>query len=78
MPMLEDTDLSQDEKREVIHALWQMMDALTDRAFGLHPAQQVKMSTLREFAGRESDLIDSKSLLSPRNDKAADKPDGAL
>ena len=38
---LDDYDLSEDQKTELIHSLWGIMESFVDSAFGMHPAQQV-------------------------------------
>lgn len=37
---LDGYDLSDDEKRQLIHTLWTMMESFVDSAFGVHPVQQ--------------------------------------
>lgn len=39
---LADLDLSDDEKTELLMALWLIMQSFVDRAFGLDPVQQVR------------------------------------
>lgn len=39
-PYLDGYDLSDSEKRELIHTLWSMMESFVDSAFGTHPVQQ--------------------------------------
>ena len=39
---LEDTDLSEIQKREFLQALWQIIVGFVDLGFGVHPAQQVQ------------------------------------
>lgn len=34
-------DLSEDQKIELIHMVWRIMESFVDRAFGLDPVQQV-------------------------------------
>ena len=37
LPMVEDYDLPDAEKRELILAIWSIMEAFVDRAFGIDP-----------------------------------------
>lgn len=53
LPMLNDMDLSREQKIELIHDLWHIMQNFVDRAFGVHPLQQCRDK--KEF----SDLHDS-------------------
>lgn len=38
---LDDPSLSEDQKEEIIKALWLIITAFVDLGFGVHPAQQV-------------------------------------
>ncbi len=53
LPMLNDMDLTREQKIELIHDLWHIMQNFVDRAFGAHPLQQCRDK--KEF----SDLHDS-------------------
>ena len=39
---LEEFDLSEERKRELIQTVWQVMEGFVDRAFGKHPVQQLR------------------------------------
>ena len=39
---LEDADLSEDQKREFLQALWQIIVGFVDLGFGVHPVQQAE------------------------------------
>ncbi len=41
MPMLDEFDLTHEQKIELIHTLWGIMTGFKDKAFGLDPAQHV-------------------------------------
>ncbi len=41
LPMIEDWDMPRDQKIQFIHDLWHIMESFVDRAFGIHPLQQV-------------------------------------
>lgn len=41
MPMLEEFDLTHEQKIELIHTLWGIMTGFKDKAFGLDPAQHI-------------------------------------
>ncbi len=38
---LDEFDLSREEKADLIQAVWSVMETHADKAFGLHPSQQV-------------------------------------
>ena len=41
IPMLEEYDMTHQQKIEFIDTLWNVMQSFVDRAFGIHPVQQV-------------------------------------
>lgn len=41
LPFLEDENISEEEKHELIEALWSIMVSFVDLGFGVHPVQQV-------------------------------------
>ena len=41
LPFFEDEDISEEQKRELIEALWFIMVSFVDLGFGVHPVQQV-------------------------------------
>lgn len=41
LPLLENEDISEEQKRELIEALWSIMVSFVDLGFGIHPLQQV-------------------------------------
>ena len=49
-------DLTEEQKAELIHTVWSIMESFVDRAFGLHPVQQCRAaaSGVDSNAGRES------------------------
>jgi len=38
-PLLDDPDLSEDQKREFLQALWNIITSFVDMGFGVHPVQ---------------------------------------
>ena len=70
LAMMEDDQRPKADKIMSLEALWQAMDILSDRSLNLHPAQQVDMNGLNEFASEESCLIESKSIVSDLLDEA--------
>ncbi len=40
LPLFEDEDISETEKRELIEALWSIVVSFVDLGFGVHPVQQ--------------------------------------
>ena len=41
IPMLDEYDMTHEQKIEFIDTLWNVMQSFVDRAFGIHPVQQV-------------------------------------
>ena len=41
LPFLENEDISEEQKHELIEALWTIMVSFVDLGFGIHPIQQV-------------------------------------
>lgn len=52
-PYLDDPDLSDDQKRAFLEALWSIITAFVDLGYGIHPVQ----ITLKETCGK--DLTDA-------------------
>jgi len=50
---LDDPSLSEDQKEEIIKALWVILTAFVDLGFGVHPAQQVQEAE----ADSQADLV---------------------
>ncbi len=65
LPYLDDTDLTETQKREMIGALWRVMAAFVDLGFGVDPVQLAcgKLSeTHTQCAQAGKDQLKSKSL----------------
>lgn len=41
LPMLDEFDITKEQKIQLIYDLWHIMENFVDYAFGLHPVQQV-------------------------------------
>ena len=41
LPFFDDDDITDDDKRQMIEALWSIMVSFVDLGFGVHPIQQV-------------------------------------
>ena len=55
LPMVEHYDLPDAEKRELILALWSIMEAFVDRAFGMDPTTMALDSAQQSnFSGKET------------------------
>lgn len=70
LPMLDGMDLSREQKVQLIHDLWNIMQSFVDRAFGIHPLQQVCNKTLNSdlqesILRLESEIITQSSEDSP-------------
>ncbi len=40
LPYVEEFDVTEEQKAELIHTVWWIMESFVDRAFGLDPVQQ--------------------------------------
>ncbi len=66
---LDESDLTEEQKREFIETLWSIVVSFVDLGFGVHPLQQVPPSThceqntdLAEFLTKKSaDVLNSKN-----------------
>lgn len=65
LPMLDGMDLSHEQKIELIHDLWHIMESFVDHAFGIHPEQFITKKN------RVSDLQDSTKRLESKNQQNA-------
>lgn len=65
LPMLDGMDLSREQKIELIHDLWHIMESFVDRAFGIHPEQFITKKN------HVSDLQDSTKRLESKNQQNA-------
>jgi len=52
LPLVDHYDLTRDQKIELIHSLWAIMESIVDHAFGDHPADHL---------GIDFDALDSSS-----------------
>lgn len=60
---LDDPDLSDEERKQLVHLIWQIMMAFVDLGFGVHPVQQAcgKTTENTDNAGnRDSSMLNSK------------------
>lgn len=67
---LEDTDLTDDQKREFIETLWSIMVSFVDLGFGIHPLQQAcgqmdEMCTADSSSVIESEDHNKETVLEP-------------
>lgn len=66
--MMEDWDMPREQKIQLINDLWHIMENFVDRAFGIHPVQQVmQKNPLR-------DLQDSEKIISSSCTQKQNKP----
>ena len=73
---LEESDLSDDQKREFIETLWNIMVSFVDLGFGLHPLQQACEHKHDLSQLEPSDVLGSTRSLSHKVFlKAADNPE---
>ncbi len=43
LAMIDDWDMTREQKIQYIHDLWHIMESFVDRAFGKHPVQQARV-----------------------------------
>lgn len=65
LPHFEDFDLTEDQKRATIEALWIIAESFADLAFGLHPSQQL-------IAANDNDSVIESNVLQYFEEAAAD------
>ena len=56
---VEGFDLSDDQKAELIHTVWAIMESFVDRAFGIDSVQQSGRLSLGKDAAAESAVVES-------------------
>ncbi len=59
-PYLEDADITDEQKRELIEALWSIMISFVDLGFGIEPVQQVVSEILDAPVRDEPPVVKSK------------------
>ena len=42
LAMIDDWDMTREQKIQYIHDLWHIMESFVDRAFGVHPVQRAR------------------------------------
>ena len=80
---LDESDLSDTEKREFLETLWSIVVSFVDLGFGVHPLQQVtdnicaQQDEIRKFITAESDLvIPLTDTTTPKFNASADRQSG--
>lgn len=68
LPMLDGMDLNKEQKIELIHDLWHIMQSFVDRAFGMHPLQQLRNKTLNSDLQESILRLDSKPITQSSED----------
>lgn len=59
LPFFEDAEISEQQKRELIEALWSIVVSFVDLGFGIHPVQQACGKNDDAKADERSDLLSS-------------------
>lgn len=57
LPYLENEDIPEEQKRELIKTLWAIMVGFVDLGFGLHPVQQVCGEQEKALADAIADMV---------------------
>jgi len=80
---LDESDLSDAEKREFLETLWSIVVSFVDLGFGVHPLQQVtdnacaQQAEIARFIAAESDpVINSTDTTTPKFNASADRQSG--
>mgnify|MGYP003664350818 CR=1 FL=1 len=68
LPMLDGMDLSREQKVQLIHDLWNIMQSFVDRAFGIHPLQQLRNKTLNSNLQESILRLDSEAITQSSED----------
>ena len=73
---LEDSDMSDEQKREFIQTLWNIIVNFIDLGFGVHPIQQAKQIS----SGQDDDLASllQQSVVSSKNNSKINKYEQAV
>ena len=66
--MLDGMDLSKEQKIELIHDLWNIMQSFVDRAFGVHPLQQLRNKNLNSDLQESILRLDSETITQSSED----------
>ncbi len=61
-------DISEEKKLELIHSVWNMMQSVVDEAFGKHPAQLVKSDSSKPLQKSKPSIL---SLVEPNRSGAS-------
>ena len=59
LAMMEDWNMPREQKVQFIHDLWRIMESFVDRAFGIHPVQQVTNKNLQPDLQDSAKHLDS-------------------
>ena len=59
LPFFEDDDISEEDKHEMIEALWAIVVSFVDLGFGVHPVQQVCGQAVSLAELPKGDVLDS-------------------
>ncbi|MEP1613477.1 MAG: hypothetical protein ABJL72_16345 [Roseobacter sp.] len=76
LPFFDDEDISEEDKKELIEALWSIVVSFVDLGFGVHPVQQAcgKDVSLAELP--MADVLNSKHQTATQNDKVTPQSGG--
>lgn len=70
---LEDSDLTEDQRRDFLEALWSILVGFVDLGFGVHPLQQAGLNCEQNADFLAIDAADVVSSSSPSNTIVIDK-----
>jgi len=63
MPMLAELDLTDDQKRELIEIIWDILENFVDRAFQIDPTQSAMRVAFNDSSQGAKNTIDSNNTL---------------
>ncbi|MBL4839072.1 MAG: hypothetical protein JKY34_16005 [Kordiimonadaceae bacterium] len=72
-PLLNDPDLTEDQKREFLQAVWNVVVGFVDLGFGVHPIQQVQNSCGESMNFQEETTLFSNNSLNSKGTKLTDQ-----
>ena len=58
---VDDFDLTEDQKVELIHTVWAIVGSVVDEAFGVHPVQLCRPGSRRGISNGTDDQVDSRT-----------------
>ena len=61
---VDDYDLTEEQKSEMLNSIWSIMESFVDKAFGLHPVQQCQKDFPENDLQSPAEIVESKKYTS--------------